>query len=52
MVPTDYTVKKGHRLQLLVLGSDVEITHRQDIITNYKVKQNSIKLNLPIITKE
>lgn len=49
MIPTDYTIKKGHRMELLIIGSDVEITQRPKKITNYKVKENSLKLRVSLI---
>lgn len=51
MIPTDYTIKKGHRMELVIMGSDVEITTRPKKVTNYVIKENSIKLRVPLIKK-
>ena len=44
MVPTDYTIRKGHRMELVILGSDVEITTRPKKVTYYRVKENRFKI--------
>lgn len=44
LVPTSYTVKKGHKLQLVLLGSDVETTTRPFKTTTYKINESSIEL--------
>ena len=51
MVPTDYTIRKGHRMELVILGSDVEITTRPKKVTDYRVKEDSLKLRVPLIIK-
>lgn len=49
LVPTDYNIKKGHKLELIILGSDVEITYRQKRVTNFKIKESTIDVEIPII---
>lgn len=51
MIPIDYVVKKGHKLELVLVGSDVEITHRPLKITNYEISEETIVLEVPIIKK-
>lgn len=49
MVPTDYTVKEGHKLALIIYGIDAEATQRPDTVTQITVKQDSIKVECPIL---
>lgn len=44
LVSTSYTVKKGHKLQLVLLGSDVETTTRPFKATTYMISESSIEL--------
>lgn len=46
MVPTQYTLKKGSRLGLIIYGSDVEITQRPFHKTVYFLDEGSVKLHL------
>lgn len=46
MVPTQYTLKKGNRLGLVIYGSDVEITQRPFHKTVYFLDEGSVKLHL------
>lgn len=46
MVPTQYTLKKGSRLGLVIYGSDVEITQRPFHKTVYFLDEGSVKLHL------
>ena len=46
MVPTQYTVKKGSRLGLVIYGSDVEITQRPFHKMVYFLDEGSVKLHL------
>ncbi|MGL5624540.1 CocE/NonD family hydrolase C-terminal non-catalytic domain-containing protein [Cetobacterium sp.] len=46
MVPTQYTVKKGSRLGLVIYGSDVEITQRPFHKTVYFLDEGSVRLHL------
>lgn len=48
MVPTQYTLKKGSRLGLIIYGSDVEITQRPFHKTVYFLDEGSVKLHLKI----
>ena len=57
MVPTQYTLKKGSELGLVIYGSDVEITQRPFEKTVYFLDENSVRLhfnslNLSINTLE
>jgi X-Pro dipeptidyl-peptidase len=49
MVPTDYSLKKGHKLGLIIYGTDAEFTVRQNIRTEILIKADSIKIDIPII---
>lgn len=46
MVPTQYTLKKGNGLGLVIYGSDVEITQRPFHKTVYFLDEGSVKLHL------
>lgn len=48
MVPTDYTVREGHKLALIIYGIDAEATQRPDTVTTVTVKQDSIKVECPL----
>lgn len=47
-VPTDYMIKQGHKLGLIIYGIDAEVTQRQDTVTKITIKQESIKLTCPL----
>lgn len=49
MVPIDYSVKKGHKLALIIYGTDAEFTVRQDISTEITIDEKSLKVNVPMI---
>ncbi|MGL6154799.1 MAG: Xaa-Pro dipeptidyl-peptidase [Cetobacterium sp.] len=49
LVPTDYTIKKGNQLQLIIYGTDVEITQRPFIKTKFTIKENTITLTFNIL---
>lgn len=51
MVPTDYTLKSGHKLGLILYGIDAEETQRSDTVTYITIKQHSIRAELPLIRK-
>ena len=46
MIPTHYIVPKGHRLGLIIYGTDAEITQRPLEIMEYSIKEESIKLKI------
>lgn len=48
MVPTDHTIKAGHKLALILYGIDAEATQRPDAITNITIKQDTLKVLVPI----
>lgn len=47
-VATDYTIKKGHKLGLIIYGIDAEATQRPDTVTKITIKEESIKLTCPL----
>ena len=47
-IPTDYTIKKNHKLGLIIYGIDPEFTQRPKTVTQIRIEQESITLNLPI----
>lgn len=49
MVPTDHTLKQGHKLALILYGIDAEETQRPDTVTKITIKQESIKAEIPLI---
>ncbi len=48
MVPTDYIVKEGHKIALIIYGIDAEATQRPKTITEITVKQDTIDVICPI----
>ncbi len=49
MVPTDHTLKKGHKLGLILYGIDAEQTLRPDTVTKITVKPESIDVKVPLV---
>jgi len=49
MIPMDYTVKDGHKLGVILYGTDVETTQRPFIKTEVTVKTKSIKIEIPFV---
>ena len=49
MVPTDYTVKAGHKLGLIVYGIDAEATQRPDTVTKITLRQESLHASVPLV---
>ncbi|MDD6816235.1 MAG: CocE/NonD family hydrolase, partial [Firmicutes bacterium] len=49
MVPTDHTLKKGHKLGLILYGIDAEQTLRPDTVTKITVKPESIDVKVPVV---
>ncbi len=49
MTPTDYIIKSGHKLGLIIYGTDVEQTLRQEKVTIIKVKPATIDVKVPLI---
>lgn len=49
MVPTDYTVKQGHKLALIIYGIDADATLRPDTVTEINIQGESIKWEVPFI---
>ncbi len=48
LVPTDYTIKKGHKLALILYGIDAEETQRPDTVTEITIKTDSIRAEIPL----
>lgn len=49
MVATDYTIKKGHQLALIIYGIDPDYTQRSDVVTHIQIKNDSIVASIPLI---
>ena len=49
MVPTDYTVKAGHKLALIIYGIDAEASQRQERITEITIRENTVRVTVPLI---
>lgn len=47
MVPTDHTLKKGHRLAFILYGIDAQETQRPDTVTRITVKTDSLEVLVP-----
>jgi X-Pro dipeptidyl-peptidase len=48
MTPTDYVVEKGHRLGLILYGSDPEATLRPSVKTGITVKAETVAASVPL----
>ncbi|MDO4720316.1 MAG: Xaa-Pro dipeptidyl-peptidase [Peptostreptococcaceae bacterium] len=51
-VPTDYTIREGHRLCLILYGIDAEVTQRPLTVTKIEIDQSSIQVFCPLIAIE
>lgn len=49
MVPTDYSLKRGHKLALILYGIDAEATQRPDMVTEITIYNESIDFEIPVI---
>ena len=49
MVPTDHTLKKGHKLALILYGIDAEETQRPDTVTKISVDVSTIQIEVPLL---
>lgn len=49
MVPTDHTLKKGHKLAFILYGIDAQQTQRPDTVTEIIVKAESIDVKVPFV---
>lgn len=49
MVPTDYTLKKGHGLGFILYGIDAQQTQRPDTVTEITVKTDTLDVKVPLI---
>lgn len=49
MIPMDYTVKAGHKLGVILYGTDAETTQRPFTKTEVTVKTKSIKIEIPFV---
>ena len=52
LVPTDYTIKQGHKLALILYGIDPEQTQRPFTATNITFKKDSIIVKCPLVPVE
>ena len=49
MVPTDHTLKRGHKLALILYGIDAQQTQRPDTVTEITFIADSIDIRVPVI---
>ncbi|MEG2917592.1 MAG: Xaa-Pro dipeptidyl-peptidase [Clostridium sp.] len=49
MIPMDYTVKPGHRLGVILYGTDTQATQRPFIKTEVRIKSKSIDVEIPFV---
>lgn len=49
MVPTDYSLKKGHKLALILYGIDAQQTQRPDTVTRIQIPTGSIRVQVPLV---
>ncbi|MBD8045953.1 Xaa-Pro dipeptidyl-peptidase [Clostridium faecium] len=50
MQPMDYTVKKGHKIGLIILSTDAEFTVRPLKTTNFKVNTSESSVEIPMVS--
>lgn len=48
MIPTDHTLKRGHKLALIIYGIDAEATQRPDTITEISIDVATINCSVPL----
>lgn len=48
MQPIDYTIKKGHRLGLIIYSTDAEATPRPFKVTEFNIYRDSIVVTIPM----
>ena len=48
MIPTDYIIRKGHRLGLILYGTDAEATLRPFVKIRIKIKEATIDTQIPL----
>lgn len=49
MVPTDYTIRQGHKLALIVYGIDAEATQRPATVTKITLKEDTLRVSVPLV---
>lgn len=49
MVPTDHSLKKGHKLALILYGIDAQQTLRPDTVTRIEIPTDSIRVQIPLL---
>lgn len=47
MIPTDYTLRPGHTLGLVVYGTDAEYTPRAVSVTRFTLKEGTLQVDIP-----
>ena len=52
MIPVDYSLKRGHRLALILYGIDVQQTIRPDTVTKIEIPTESIRVQIPLISRQ
>ena len=49
MIPMDYTVKKGHKLGVIIYGIDAQVTQRPDTKTEIKINEKNLEIKIPFV---
>ncbi len=49
MVPTDYTLAEGHRLALILYGTDAQATQRPYVVTEITIRGDSVRAGIPVV---
>lgn len=49
MIPMDYTVKAGHKIGVILYGTDTQATERPFVKTKVKIEGSSINVEIPFV---
>lgn len=49
MIPMDYTVKAGHRIGIILYGTDTQATQRPFVATKVEIEGSSIDVEIPFV---
>ena len=49
MIPMDYTVKAGHKIGVILYGTDTQATERPFVKTKGKIEGSSINVEIPFV---
>lgn len=52
MLPTDYTIGKGHKIALILYGIDPQATQRPSVETIVKIKEKTINATVPVFVSK